>query len=112
MSSYLFDFFVPRTWVAVVWHRATPAVRAVARMWNNRPSAIQSFIRVFQPDAPTYTWAGGSFTPLRRQRPQFVNLVSDVEVFASRGGSLLVFIFLVGSFFARIILVLCIIGVL
>lgn len=68
-------------------------VKTIKRLWNDRPSAIQGFIDLFQPEAPVYVRRGYTITPARR--PRLVNLVSDMEVFASRGSSLLVFMFLI-----------------
>lgn len=69
-------------------------VKTIKRLWNDRPSAIQGFIDLFQPEAPVYVRRGYTITPPAR-RPRLVNLVSDMEVFASRGSSLLVFMFLI-----------------
>lgn len=81
------------------------------KAWANRPSLAHSFIHYFQPEAPMYRRGGLLIKPLSK-RPRLVNLASDMEVFASQGSSLLVFMFLVWSFFARILLVICLISIL
>lgn len=96
--------------VPVFQRLAANLIRTTRRLWNDRPSAIQGFIDLFQPEAPVYVRGGHTITPPAR-RPRLVNLVSDMEVFASRGSSLLVFMFLVWSFFARVLLVMCLLGV-
>lgn len=63
-------------------------------LWNDRPSATQSFVNNFQPEAPTYKVRGFTVGPIQKRR-HLVNLASDMEVFASRGSSLLVFMFLI-----------------
>lgn len=73
------------------------------------PSAIGLFVDTFQPEAPIYFRNGFCMVPPSRRR-RLVNLVSDMEIFAGRGSSLLVFIFLIWSFFARILLVICFLG--
>lgn len=66
----------------------------IKRLWDERPSAMQSFVDTFQPDAPAYFRKGFRLVPPSRRR-RLVNLVSDMEIFAGRGGSLLIFIFLI-----------------
>lgn len=80
--------------IAVALGLATHLIKTTKRLWNDRPSAIQGFIDLFQPEAPVYIRGGYAITPPAR-RPRLVNLVSDMEVFASRGSSLLVFMFLI-----------------
>lgn len=74
-------------------------------IWDGRPSPVQSFKQYFQPEAPSFRLRGFLVEPSHKRR-HVVNLASDMEVFASRGSSLLVFMFLIWSFFARILLVI------
>jgi hypothetical protein len=111
LIRYCISAFKLEPLVAVAQSLASDTIRAIRGLWNDRPSAIQGFVDLFQPEAPVYVRGGFAITPPAR-RPRLVNLVSDMEVFASRGSSLLVFMFLIWSFFARILLVMCVMGVL
>ena len=111
LVGYTIHLFRLESSVRVVQGLVVYAIRIVKRLWNDRPSAIHGFVDLFQPEAPVYVRGGYTITPPAR-RPRLVNLISDMEVFASRGSSLLVFMFLIWSFFARILLVVCFLGTL
>ena len=55
---------------------------------------MQSFVDTFQPEAPAYFRKGFRMVPPARRR-RLVNLISDMEIFAGQGSSLLVFVFLI-----------------
>lgn len=94
LMSYCISIFKLEPYVAVAKSLAAYAIKTTKSLWNDRPSAIQGFVGFFQPEAPVYIRGGYTITPPSR-RPRLVNLVSDMEVFASRGSSLLVFMFLI-----------------
>ncbi len=87
------------------------ALAPLGGAWSRRHLFGPALVALCRPALPGSTREANPVFALPTY-PRLVNVFSDMEVFASQGGSLLAFVFLALSFFARILLVVALAGVL
>lgn len=93
VGSFVLAFSGCERLLSTIVEKAGSCARFTALAWSERPSPLSSLMEVLRPEAPITRKQGYSVVPPRSRR--LINLFSDMEVFASRGSGLLVFMFLI-----------------